>query len=510
MMKQYETYELAFNGKEPGADAVNVNLQATFTNGDEKTTVKGFYDGDGVYKIRFYPRKPGNYHYQISGLFKKEGTEHCQPATGHGMVKVSGRHFKYESGQWFYPVGTTIYALVHQTPNLIDQTFHTLKNSPFNKIRTCVFPKHYAYNNNDPKYFPFMKKGKDWDVKQPDFRYWHHLEKCLKRLADLDIQCDLILFHPYDKWGFSKLNHDQQQIYIDYLTRRLAAFPNIWWSLANEYDLLTFTKQDWLDIIKKIRSNDPYHHLLSCHQMFVDFDYSLPEVTHVCCQTQKLETLASRYHALNKPIIADEMGYEGNIPEAWGNLTAFDEVDSFWKVFLQGGYASHGETFMDKNDILWWAKGGQLKGRSVPRLAFLKKIVNSLLGPIDNDNPVITQAQFDGFKAQMTKGPQNPIAAAISKMDLKTAQSSLIKSAVSMNGFSGKVGKDKVFLKYFSRHCTSLCKLHLPKDAKYRVDYANVWDMTRYTVEPEVSGNTNVHLPGKMGELVIAKKIEEK
>lgn len=26
-------------------------------------------------------------------------------------------------------------------------------------------------------------------------------------------------------------------IYLDYLIRRLAAFPNVWWSLANEYDL---------------------------------------------------------------------------------------------------------------------------------------------------------------------------------------------------------------------------------------------------------------------------------
>lgn len=38
------------------------------------------------------------------------------------MVKAVGTHFEYEDGTCFYPFGTTVYALAHQTTELIDQT----------------------------------------------------------------------------------------------------------------------------------------------------------------------------------------------------------------------------------------------------------------------------------------------------------------------------------------------------------------------------------------------------
>ncbi len=35
----------------------------------------------------------------------------------------------------------TIYALAHQSRELIDKTFETLKNSPFNKVRLIFYGK---------------------------------------------------------------------------------------------------------------------------------------------------------------------------------------------------------------------------------------------------------------------------------------------------------------------------------------------------------------------------------
>ena len=34
-------------------------------------------------------------------------------------------------------------------------TLATLADAPFTKIRMCVFPKHYAYNENEPERYPF-------------------------------------------------------------------------------------------------------------------------------------------------------------------------------------------------------------------------------------------------------------------------------------------------------------------------------------------------------------------
>lgn len=36
----------------------------------------------------------------------------------------------------------------------------------------------------------------------------------------------------------------------------------------------------------------------------------------------------------------DETGYEGNLPFGWGNLSAFELVNRFWTVCVQGGYCT--------------------------------------------------------------------------------------------------------------------------------------------------------------------------
>src|SRR5947207_14104526 len=86
-------------------------------------------------------------------LDRKTGTFNCVPPSknNHGPVRVANTsHFAYADGQPYKPIGTTCYAWTHQDESLQEQTLATLKTSPFNKLRMCVFPKHYAYNTNDP------------------------------------------------------------------------------------------------------------------------------------------------------------------------------------------------------------------------------------------------------------------------------------------------------------------------------------------------------------------------
>jgi hypothetical protein len=37
---------------------------------------------------------------------------------------------------------------------LEEQTLETLSTAPFNKMRMCVFPKHYTFNHNEPELYP--------------------------------------------------------------------------------------------------------------------------------------------------------------------------------------------------------------------------------------------------------------------------------------------------------------------------------------------------------------------
>jgi hypothetical protein len=78
-----------------------------------------------------------------------------------------------------------------------------------------------------------------------------------------------------------------------------------------------------------------------------------------------------------KPVIFDEVRYEGNSTKRWGDLTGEELVERFWWGTVGGTYVGHSETF-DPNrnpDYSWLGQGGKLVGTSPPRLAFLRKIM---------------------------------------------------------------------------------------------------------------------------------------
>ena len=58
-MKQYEVFELVLNGQLPEGSEALAQVNAVFTCDGQEKEVKGFYDGNGVYKVRFLPEKCG-------------------------------------------------------------------------------------------------------------------------------------------------------------------------------------------------------------------------------------------------------------------------------------------------------------------------------------------------------------------------------------------------------------------------------------------------------------------
>ena len=62
-MRQYEMFELEFQGKEPEGSWTDVPFGAVFGWENEAEEafsykrVKGFYAGNGIYKVRFCPEK---------------------------------------------------------------------------------------------------------------------------------------------------------------------------------------------------------------------------------------------------------------------------------------------------------------------------------------------------------------------------------------------------------------------------------------------------------------------
>ncbi len=504
-MKQYETFELVFSGRMPEDSWAQIDLTAEFACGETVKTVRGFYDGEGRYVVRFLPEAAGEWHWRVRGTVNADGTEICEPADGgHGPVKAVGTHFEYADGSLFIPFGTTMYALAHQDDETVEQTLESLKNAPFNKVRMCVFPKHYDFNHNEPPVYAFEKKADGgWDVGRPCLAFWHRFEHILGRIADMGIQIDLILFHPYDRWGFASLTREEYLVYLDYLQRRLSAWPGIWWSLANEYDLCAEHKslRDWEEIEETVAANDPYHHLLSNHNCMCFWDAARPNVTHASIQTKALSEIPRWIRQYGKPVMIDECCYEGNLPHFWGSISGEEMVRRFWRCCASGAYCTHGETFLSEDEILWWARGGKLKGESPKRIAFLREIMESLPGPLTPAEGSFQElAQLDGKALEEAarsipegmRGFFRSFAASVHRMDVRDRTAHLAGE----HTWEAHCGED-AYLYYFDLQCYSEQTVHLPEDKTYRAELIDPWNMTREVLAEEIRGETKLHLPGR-------------
>ncbi|MBC8234715.1 DUF5060 domain-containing protein [bacterium] len=377
-------FEISMNGPENGNPFLDVQLSGQFQCKDRVMKVDGFYDGDGIYRIRFMPDTIGTWSYvtesNCSDLDGKTGAFICtEPSSkNHGPVYVNKTyHFAYADGTPYHQIGTTCYVWNHQGDALEEQTLATLKTASFNKIRMCVFPKHYAYNKNEPPYHPFERADTGgWDFTQFNPQFFRHLEKRVGDLMKLGIEADIILFHPYDRWGYATLDAEADDRYLRYLVARLAASRNVWWSMANEYDLMKAKAlADWDRFFQIVQESDPYQHLRSAHNCRGFYDHSKPWVTHQSIQSSELHRVKEWREQHKKPVVVDECRYEGNIPQGWGNISAEELVHRFWLGTMGGGYVGHGETYKHPEDILWWSKGGVLYGESPARIDFLKKII---------------------------------------------------------------------------------------------------------------------------------------
>ncbi|WP_343110340.1 DUF5060 domain-containing protein [Mucilaginibacter sp.] len=410
-VERWGRYEITLKGPTSGNPYTDIALKATFSNGTDKITVNGFYDGDGIYQIRFMPTKIGMWTYVTSSnsalLKNKHGSVQCIASTGnnHGMVQVWNTYnFKYNDGMIFYPFGTTAYAWTHQSEQLEQMTLNSLKNAPFNKIRMCVFPKYYNYVTNEPELYPYEKISSTkeanasikfvWNFKKFNPAFFRHLEKRIDDLNALGIQADVIIFHPYDKghWGFDSMGKANDLFYIKYLTARLSSFRNVWWSMANEFDYIKSKSRDvWDTYSAAVVANDPYRHLCSIHNGSVYFDNWKSYFTHVSIQNGSPVEDFGRAVLLRdvyfKPIIYDEVCYEGNLPLRWGNLTGQQMTEAVWQGIIAGTYVTHGESMRTKGDTIFWAKGGTFKGESPPRIGFLRNIMEQGPGPLKLADP---------------------------------------------------------------------------------------------------------------------------
>lgn len=474
-VKLYEMAEVSFKGPDAGNPFKDVWLVATVECGERSYAVPGFYDGNGIYKVRIMPDEEGVFSITLKSndetLNGKTASVTCKGSSPylHGPVRVVDEwHFAYADGTPYYENGTTCYAWTHQPKELRKRTLRTLKGGPFNKIRFCAFPKHYRYNENTPERFVFQgSEEKGFDFTRFDPEFFKIFEECIESLQKMGIEADIILFHPYDRWGFSKMPRETDEFYLRYMVARLWAYGNVWWSFANEFDFLKEKTAEDFDLYgTMVKTIDPANHLRSIHNARVFFDHTKPWVTHCSIQRYDMQRIPEWHEQYHKPIVMDEIRYEGDIPNTWGNLTGLQLVDYYWEGLCYGGFCGHGETYLNPREELWWSKGGELVGSAPKRLAFYNKILSEM----PND---FVPGRL-GICRPCISSPQG------------------------------------VHLYYMGNTQSQEADFTVPDDGFYEADVIDVWHMRVTTLKQTFKGpGFSVPLPGKPYHAVRLRKIEE-
>ena len=467
---KYGFFEARFSASFAG-NPFDIPFAAEVTKPDDsKITVTGFYDGGNDFAFRFMPEAEGEYHYitrsPVQALNGHTGRFLCIKAdrNNHGKVQVKDQYwFSHADGTPYFDAGTTCYAWIHQSHTLQEQTLETLSQGYFSKLRFCIFPKWYEQNHRQPELYPFvgsLQEGFDYD--KPNVTFFRHLDNCVAKLQALGMQADIILFHPYevDNWRFNHMTEEQDKRYLRYVIARLSAYSNVWWSLANEYDLIrTGYKRKtsaWKRLIRFVREQDPYGHLTSIHQLSRMYDHRDPNITH--CSIQRTEMFLTAEYAdswrekFGKPVVIDECVYEGNLNTWWGGITAQELVRRFWEATARGCFLGHSEAYAGEN--IWWSHGGEMKGKSPERIKFLRSMMESC--------PNICFSSESGT---------NNIARAIAGTDAQ--------------------------LVYFGFYQPISYTIHLLGTGKFRIQIIDTWNMTVEELPRPIAGSAEIPLPGK-------------
>jgi hypothetical protein len=404
------------------------------------------------------PHAQGSWSYHTSSnsdvLNNIEGNFTVEPAgaDGHGPVRVVDTyHFACADGKRFFPVGTTLYCWHLER---YEETLKTLENAGINKVRFMPFPHS---GNRFPPYNPWEGSPNNWDFDRPNPKFWHFMENAVKDLRDRGIQADFIFFHPYESgdrqtWGLGLENMTSLQLenYLRYAVARLAAYSNVWWSMANEYNEIDERLSFWEPLAAAVADTDPYGHMHSIHG-YPNLHYPGWDndwVTHISIQSPDVDSISVWRDQYDKPVIDDEYQYEGNV-SGWGELTGPEATRRAWRATIEGGYVTHGESWSPYN--FFW-KGGTPQKYSFSRISWLSEEV------LNNDN--------------------KPVPGGLEPVDETSA----------------KVGED-CYLYYYGSTPTSEKSYVMPEGIAYHVDVLDTWNMTVTETDSLYSGTFTIKWP---------------
>jgi hypothetical protein len=370
-------HDIDFQASPPAGNPFMVSLSATVTGpGGSAFVMPGFYDGDGMWKIRVSPTAEGPWSLvtksDVKELDGRRATFQCVKNTNphvHGVLRVDNEHphhFIFDDGTRFFLQGYEydwLWALDMDKPNVptVEKSLDILSQHGFN----YVILNSYAHDTgwckgktSDDDYGPPLLYAWEGSNDQPDhsrmnLAFWRHYDRVMAALAQRGMQAHMLIkvYNKSVKWPAP--NSDEEKLFFRWLVARYAAFPNVIWDFSkeahNEKDLSY--KQGWL---KWLRENDPYRHLVTVHDDDkVNDEGAYDDLTDYRadqCHGNFHQTILRQRARRAWPVANVESDYEhgpGGLGDKTYGVTHTPArlIRTAWEIQMAGGYNAYYYTY---------------------------------------------------------------------------------------------------------------------------------------------------------------------
>ncbi|HEX4963502.1 MAG TPA: DUF5060 domain-containing protein [Thermoanaerobaculia bacterium] len=300
---------------------LQASVTATFTqSGGVTKTVNGFWDGGGVFKIRFNASNAGTLTYSTSSsdrsLNGKSGSFTVSSTLGtRGFVRrnsTNAEKLVFDNGTRYFMWGQTYYQIITNARAGGDwqQSVDNSSGYNMNKVRMLLSP----FDNSTQ---PFTDSAHN----SLNLPHWQKFDEVVNYLNQKPMIADVILLSTNPVSYAPDPAMDQK--YVRYALARLAAFPNVIWCLTNEWQLSPYSdtssgRMYWNTLGGIVQNEDPWgsqggnQRALSIHQktdpLFEFFGSAWP--AHAILQFGTHQP---------SPVLHP-------LPDDWGNFSIFNNL----------------------------------------------------------------------------------------------------------------------------------------------------------------------------------------
>jgi len=353
----YATYEL---GLVTTSSYTNPFKDVTFSwslraaGGGEAISQSGFYDGDGVFKVRFTPTAAGTHTFATTSndadLDNITGSFEAQDTGRKGFVRVKDSHyFEFDSGSEHVPLADTLANLLNASTNDYESLIDHDKATGLNTVRLILFN---AANDINYRTWAFGGTMDTPDYETYNVELFRKLDYIIAYLEAQEMLAEVILLSGNDSY----IDKAKLQDYLTYAMKRLSAYANVTLTIAIDYKS-GFSDTDIDDFAQTIENNDSVNnHILTVtsDDTFNFHDRSWADVITLRTNLDPTDRVEAHY-AYDRPILTYLACEDSALAEntrdvscASTDLVGHDSI----AAFMRGGFGSYANVNSVNDNLL--------------------------------------------------------------------------------------------------------------------------------------------------------------